>query len=76
MFFVYARVGLISTLTGLVLSLVVVVVQLASSQFTPRVLNDFLSSRVTQATLGIFTATFVYALTVLHSVRGTSGRSA
>ncbi|MGY4719460.1 DUF2254 domain-containing protein [Naumannella huperziae] len=64
--------GAMISVTGLVFSITMVVVQLASSQFTPRVLNDFLSSRVTQATLGIFTATFVYALTVLRSVRGTS----
>lgn len=42
--------------------------QLASSQFTPRVLGGFLGSRVVQATFGVFVGTFVFALTVLRSV--------
>jgi uncharacterized membrane protein len=58
------------SVTGLVFSITMVVLQLASSQFTPRVLGDFLSSRVTQVTLGVFTASFAYSLTVLRSVRG------
>lgn len=58
------------SVTGLVFSITMVVLQLASSQFTPRVLGTFLSSRITQATLGVFTASFVFALTVLRSVRG------
>lgn len=58
------------SVTGLVFSITIVVLQLASSQFTPRVLSSFLSSRITQTTLGVFTATFVYSLTVMRSVRG------
>lgn len=65
--------GAMISVTGLVFSITMVVVQLASSQYSPRVLRDFLASRVTQVTLGIFTATFTYALTVLRSVRGDSG---
>ena len=64
--------GLIS-LTGLVFSITMVVLQLASSQFTPRILRQFLAARVVQATLGIFTGTFVYALVVLRTVRSSSG---
>ncbi len=65
------------SVTGLVFSLTMVVLQLASSQFTPRVLGSFLSSRITQATLGVFTASFVFALTVLRFVQGASdGRDA
>ncbi|WP_225754988.1 DUF2254 domain-containing protein [Actinotalea sp. Marseille-Q4924] len=60
------------SVTGLVFSITMVVLQLASSQFTPRVLGSFLESRVTQSTLGVFAGTFVYALTVLRSVRGES----
>ncbi|WP_021010616.1 DUF2254 domain-containing protein [Agrococcus sp. TF02-05] len=65
--------GAMISVTGLVFSITMVVVQLASSQYSPRVLGDFLSNRVTQATLGIFAASFTYALTVLRSVRGESG---
>lgn len=65
--------GAMISVTGLVFSITMVVIQLASSQFSPRVLGDFLASRVTQSTLGIFAATFTYALTVLRSVQGESG---
>lgn len=65
--------GAMISVTGLVFSITMVVVQLASSQYSPRVMGDFLASRVTQVTLGIFAASFTYALTVLRSVRGESG---
>lgn len=61
------------SVTGLVFSITVVVLQLASSQFSPRVLRTFLKSRVTQWTLGVFTATFLYSIVVLRSVRGGDG---
>lgn len=61
------------SVTGLVFSITMVVLQLASSQFSPRVLGSFLDSRITQATLGVFAATFLYALTVLRSVRNPIG---
>lgn len=59
--------AMIST-TGVVFSITMVVLQLASSQFTPRVLGGFLASRVVQATFGVFIGTFVFSLTVLRSV--------
>lgn len=58
---------MIST-TGVVFSITMVVLQLASSQFTPRVLGGFLGSRVVQATFGVFIGTFVFSLTVMRSV--------
>ena len=61
------------TLTALVFSITLIVLQLASSQFSPRVLRTFLHDRRIQLTLGIFTATFVYALVVLREVRGDDG---
>lgn len=60
------------SVTGLVFSITIVVLQLASSQFTPRVVANFLANRITQVTLGVFTATFAYSLAVLRSVRGSS----
>lgn len=57
------------TFTGLVFSITVVVLQLTSSQFSPRVLRTFLSDRANQLALGVFTATFVYAMMVLRTVR-------
>lgn len=57
--------------TGLVFSITIVVLQLTSSQFSPRVLRNFLGDRGNQLALGVFVATFTYALVVLRSVRGT-----
>lgn len=58
--------------TGLVFSITIVVLQLTSGQFSPRVLRSFLRDRVNQVALAVFIATFVYALVVLRAVRGTS----
>ena len=58
--------------TALVFSITVVVLQLTSSQFSPRVLRTFLRDWVNQIALGVFVATFVYALVVLRAVRGTA----
>jgi len=58
--------------TGLVFSITIVVLQLTSSQFSPRVLRTFLRDRFNQLALGVFVATFVYALVVLRAVRGTA----
>ena len=57
------------TFTGLVFTITIVALQLASSQFSPRVLRTFLRDRGSQAALGVFTATFVYSLMVLVQVR-------
>jgi len=59
------------TFTGLVFSITVVVLVLASNQYSPRVLRTFLRDRLTQVALGLFIATFVYALLALRAVRGT-----
>ena len=61
------------TLTALVFSVTVVVLQLASGQFSPRVLRTFMRDHRNQATLGVFLATFVYALIVIQRVRGSDG---
>ncbi len=57
------------TVTSLTFSLTVVTLQLASSQFSPRLLRTFTSDLFVQATLALFLATFTYALTVLRVVR-------
>lgn len=59
----------IVTLTALVFSVTVVALQLASSQYSPRVLRSFLRDRLSQAALGVFLATFVYTMLVLRSIR-------
>jgi uncharacterized membrane protein len=57
------------TVTSLTFSLTVVTLQLASSQFSPRLLRTFTSDVFVQATLALFLATFTFSLTVLRSVR-------
>ena len=61
--------------TGLVFSITIIALQLASSQFSPRILRTFLRDRVNQLTLGVFVATFSYAFSVLRGVRGTAQTS-
>ncbi len=58
------------TVTALTFSLTVVTLQLASSQFSPRLLRTFTRDQFVQVTLALFLATFTYALTVLRAVRG------
>lgn len=64
------------TFTGLVFSITVVVLVLASNQFSPRILRTFLRDRTIQWSLGIFVATFVYAMSVIRTVLGTNGDGA
>ena len=61
--------GSIITVTGVVFSITIVVLQLASSQFTPRVLRSFTEDRANQVVLGVFIGTFTYSLLVLRTVR-------
>ncbi|WP_407671345.1 DUF2254 domain-containing protein [Paeniglutamicibacter cryotolerans] len=65
--------GAMITVTALTFSLTVVTLQLASSQFSPRLLRTFTRDRIVHGTLALFLATFVFALTVLRSVRNPSG---
>jgi len=66
--------GSLITVTSLTFSLTVVTLQLASSQFSPRLLRTFTRDRFVHLTLALFPATFTYALTVLRAVRNdTSG---
>ncbi len=63
------------TVTSLTFSLTVVTLQLASSQFSPRLLRTFTSDRFVHATLALFLATFTYSLTVLRAVRTKDAQS-
>jgi uncharacterized membrane protein len=64
--------GSLITVTGVVFSITVVALQLASSQFTPRVLRSFITDRTNQIVFGTFIATFTYALLVQRTVRSVS----
>lgn len=63
--------GATITVTGLVFSLTVLALQMAASQFTPRLLRTFLADRRTQVVLGGLLASAVYDVMVLRTVRST-----
>ncbi len=60
--------GSLITVAGLTFSITMVVLQLASSQFSPRILRTFFGDRVTQITIGTYVGTFVYSILVLRAV--------
>ncbi len=62
--------GSMMTVVGVTFSMTLLALTLASSQYTSRVLRNFMRSRVTQVTLGIFAGIFVYCLVVLRTIRG------
>ncbi|GAB3541525.1 DUF2254 domain-containing protein [Arthrobacter tecti] len=64
------------TVTSLTFSLTVVTLQLASSQYSPRLLRTFTSDRFVHNTLALFLATFAFALTVLRTIRDSTEQSA
>lgn len=51
-------------------SITIVALQLASSQFGPRLLRNFMQDRGNQIVLGTFISTFVYSLMVLRTING------
>ena len=61
------------TVTSLTFSLTVVTLQLASSQFSPRLLRNFTSDGFVHTTLALFLGTFTYSLAVLRTVHGAGG---
>ncbi len=63
--------GSIITVVGVVFSIMIVTLTLASTQFGPRMLRTFIRDRGTQLTLGTFVATFFYAMLTLISIGGT-----
>ena len=60
--------GSMMTVAGVTFSITIVVLNLASSQFGPRLLRNFMQDRGTQFVLGTFVASFIYCLLVLRSV--------
>jgi uncharacterized membrane protein len=64
-----ALAGAMITVTGLTFSLTVVALQMASSQYSPRVLRGFLSDRGNQLVLSSLVGTFAYTVAVLRNIR-------
>jgi uncharacterized membrane protein len=61
------------TVVGVVFSITILALTLASQQFGPRMLRNFIRDVGTQITLGAFVATFVYAVLVLGSINNGPG---
>lgn len=65
--------GSMMTVMGIIFSMTLLALVLASGQYTSRVLSNFMRSRVTQATLGAFASIFAYCLIVLRTIRSSGG---
>lgn len=62
--------GSMITVAGLIFSLTLSTLAQVSSQYTPRVLRNFMRDRGNQLVLGFFVSIFVYCLVVLRTIRG------
>jgi uncharacterized membrane protein len=60
------------TVVGVVFSITILALTLASQQFGPRMLRNFVRDVGNQVTLGVFVATFVYAVLALGSIASDS----
>ena len=65
--------GSVITVMAVMLGLTVVALQLASTQFSPRLLRGFLQDRRNQVVLAIFVTTFVYSVGGLFTVGVSQG---
>ncbi len=61
--------GSMMSVVGVMFSIILVVLALVSSQYTSRILRNFMRSRVTQVVIGIFAGIFTYCLIVLRTIR-------
>ncbi|MGZ8414116.1 MAG: DUF2254 domain-containing protein [Gemmatirosa sp.] len=67
--------GAMITVAGLAFSLTMVAVTQASSQYTPRILRNFMRDRGNQVVLGVYVGVFAYSLLVVRTIRsGEEGR--
>ena len=64
--------GSMMTITSVTFSITIVSLQLATSQFGPRLLRNFMRDLGNQMSLGTFIATFAYTLLILRTVNGTA----
>ncbi len=61
------------TVTGTVFSITIVALTLASTQFSPRILRNFMRDAGNQIVLGTLVAIFAYCIVVLRTIRDTDG---
>jgi uncharacterized membrane protein len=58
------------TVAAMVFSITIVALALTSSQYSSRVVRNFMRDRMNQLVLGVFVSTFAYCLVVLRTIRG------
>jgi uncharacterized membrane protein len=58
----------IITVVGVVFSITILALQLASTQFGPRMLRNFIRDVGTQCTLGVFVGTFVFSVLAIGAI--------
>jgi uncharacterized membrane protein len=63
--------GAVMTVVGVLFSITVVVLQQASAQFSPRVIDNFVRSLRSQFVFGFYIGTFSYCLLLVRSIRDT-----
>ena len=61
--------GSVITVAGVAFSITVVALTLASNQYTPRILRNFMRDRANQVVLGVLVGVFTYCLIVLRTIR-------
>jgi uncharacterized membrane protein len=64
------------SLAALVLTITMVVVQLAMAQFSPRIVQRVLQDKPSQLAIGLFVATFVHAILAIREVSTAAGGGA
>lgn len=62
--------GSVMSTAGIVFSITIAALSLASSQLGPRLLQNFMRDTGNQVVLGTFIATFIFCLLVLRTIRG------
>jgi uncharacterized membrane protein len=62
--------GSLITVISVAFSITIIALQQASTQYTPRILRNFMADRSNQVVLGTYIATFTYSLVVMRQVRG------
>jgi len=58
-----------ATIAGVTFSMTLVALTMASSQFGPRLLRNFITDKGNQLVLGTFTSTFIYSLIILLTIK-------
>lgn len=67
--------GSMVTVAGTVFSITIVALTLASTQFSPRILRNFMRDTGNQVVLGAFVGIFAYCIVVLRTIRESSAEA-